>query len=408
MSHSSCIGILGFIGIFTAMPLGVRAETEEGSGWTVTAGAQVRRIDVGFQIDAPEPVSWGRLYVRRGDSGPGDVGVATSGSDFITYLDGTVGVNQHPVRDRDSSFSVASLSQVVFGTQALGADFPTTGQVTFHSASTGYDYEGHYRADPFSVEDSEVVVSPFIELQRNLFEDGGLFVDVVVGWSYLESQHGTGTRTVATQTLEESRTDSRFTYLYDLPSAVAPSGFPPVYSNAGLNGVIYDAADYNAFGGFGPGDAEYVRNPRTLESHRTADRLVAVLTAESSATLEVDAHVIPILLEARRQISPRIFLAAGAGPTLNVISHDFGSRTDWYLNGSPFAMERESDSGTDLVVGATVRATLSVILSDDGTLLLEGGGGYDWVPTQTVSTGNARADFDLSSWIGTLGLCNHF
>ncbi|MCB1237317.1 MAG: hypothetical protein KDM91_19795 [Verrucomicrobiae bacterium] len=405
------LGILA-VAVVAAIPPGSRAEPGAGSGWSVTAGAQVRRIDVGFQVDAPAPISWSGLFSRRGNSGPGDVGVATSGSDFITYLDGTVGINRHPIRDRDTSFTVASLSQVEYGIpQAPGFDFNSAGHVTFHSGGTTYEYAKHYRPSPFSVDDSAVVVSPLVELQRTLFQDDEFFVDLVVGWSWLESEHATGTRTVATQSLVETKTNSRYTYVYDFPtsSAGVPAGFPPTFDNSsGATGLIYDAADYNAFGGFGPGDVEYVRNPRTFGSHGSMDRVIAVISAESSAALEVDAHVIPILLEARRQLNPRLFLSVSAGPTLNVISHDLESRTDWYLNGSHLASQRDSDSGTDLVVGASVRGTLSYVLSDDGTFLFETGGGYDWVPTQTASAGNARAEFDLSSWIGTLGFCKHF
>lgn len=256
MSRDVSSGILGFFGICAVLVPFSHAEEGERSAWTVTAGAQVRRIDVGFRFDAPTPLALRGLFSRRADVGPGDVGVATNGSDIITYLDGTVGPNLHPVRDRDSSFSVDSIAQVIFGLQPPGADFSSAGQVTFHSTGTTYDYPDLLQANPLSVDDSEVIVSPFLEFQRNLFEEGGLFVDFVVGWSYLESELGGGPRFIATRTITERRTDSQYTYLYSLPSASAPPGFPLVYSNAFSNGVIYDADDYNAFGGFGPGDPE--------------------------------------------------------------------------------------------------------------------------------------------------------
>ncbi|MCB1207024.1 MAG: hypothetical protein KDN18_22415 [Verrucomicrobiae bacterium] len=408
MSRHFSSGILGWFGIFTALVTASHAEEGERSGWTVTAGAQVRRIDVGFRFDTPSPLALRGLFSRRSDVGPGDVGVVTNGSDIITYLDGTVGPNLNPVRDRDSSFSVDSTAQVVFGLQPPGADFSTAGQVTFHSTGTTYDYPDQLQSNPFSVDDSEVVVSPFLELQKNLFEEEGLSVDFVVGWSYLESELGGGPRTIATRTITERRTDSQYTYLYSLPSASGPLGFPLVYSNAAMNGVIYDADDYNAFGGFGPGDPEYVMDPQTLAANQISNRPVATLTAVSSVDLDVDAHVFPFLLEVRREISPGTFFSAGAGPTLNVISHDFETRTDWYLNGTPLATVRDSDSGTDLVMGASVRTALSVVLDEEGSLLFEVGGGYDWVPTRTVAAGNAVAEIDLGSWVGTFGFVKHF
>lgn len=149
-------------------------------------------------------------------------------------------------------------------------------------------------------------------------------------------------------------------------------------------------------------------NPQTLAAHRISDRPLATLTAVSSVDLDVDAHVFPLLLEVRREISPGTFFSAGAGPTLNVISHDFENRTDWYLNGAPLATVGDSESGTDLVMGASVRTALSVVLDDEGSLLFEVGGGYDWVPTRTVVAGNAVAEIDLGSWVGTLGFIKHF
>lgn len=408
MSRPISPGILGFFGCCIFLAPDSHAEETQPSGWTVTAGAQIRRIDVGFRFDTPSPLASRGLFSRRGGVGPGDVGVLTNGSDIITYLDGTAGPNLHPVRDRDSSFSVDSIAQVVFGLQPQGADFSTAGEVTFHSSGTTFDYPDLLQANPLSVDDSEVIVSPFLEFQRNLFEEGGLFVDFVVGWSYLESELGGGPRTIATRTITERRTESQYTYLYSLPSASAPPGFPLVYSNAQINGIIYDADDYNAFGGFGPGDPEYVMNPQTLAAHQVSNRPVATLTAVSSVDLDVDAHIFPFLLEVRREISPGTFFSAGAGPTLNVISHDFETRTDWYLDGTPFATVRDSNNGTDLVVGASVRTALSVVLDDEGSFLFEAGGGYDWVPTRTVVSGNAVAEIDLGSWVGTLGFIKHF
>ncbi|MCB1229348.1 MAG: hypothetical protein KDN19_03730 [Verrucomicrobiae bacterium] len=394
--------------LICAFPLGLQAAPE---GWSVSVGVQARQVDVGFQIDAPSPVNARSLFSPRSSRGPGDVGVATSGTDFISYSDGTVGTNLDTAHDFDTSFTVNSASQVVFGSQPPGEDFATPGTVIFHSSGTTYEYDEHVATNPFSVDDNEVVVSPYIELRRTLCEQDGVFFDLAVSWTYLESEHGTGTpRNVLTQSVMESVTSERYTYIYDLPSSSggAPSGFPPVYSNAGSNGVIYNADGYNAFGGFGPGDPHYVQNPRTYGSQRTSDRLVALLEAESSARLDVDAHVIPIILDARCEVKPGIMLGIGAGPTLNVISHDLHSQTDWYLNGSHIGSDRDSNSGTDFVVGATVRALLSVALSDDGTFCFEASGGYDWVPSQTVSAGPTQAEIDLSSWMGSIGFCKWF
>ena len=254
-----------------------------------------------------------------------------------------------------------------------------------------------------------MVASPFVELRRILFENEDVCVDLAIGWSYLESDHATGERTVANLSVMERETNSRYTYVYDFPNGGSvPAGFPPIFDNTSSNGVIYNAASYNAFSGGSPGDSIYVRNPRTFGSSGTSERLFLPIEAVSSADLDLHANVIPILVDARFDLNPDMVLGIGAGPTLNVISHELTSQTEWLYHGRTIASQSAVDRGTDVAVGATVRATVSIDLNEDGSLSLEIGGGYDWVPSQTVTAGPATAEIDLSSWFGSIGLCKVF
>ncbi|MCB1208934.1 MAG: hypothetical protein KDK97_06385 [Verrucomicrobiales bacterium] len=375
------------------------------SGWSVSAGLQTRQVNVGFQLAAPSAISAAGAYSLRRAAGLGDVGVATSGTQFLRYEDGTVGVDLSFFKRGDTSFSVSSASQVVFGDQPPGADFATPGTVTFHSSGIAYEYATLFSATPYEGEDNEVVLSPFIELRRELFRNDRLSAGVSVGWSWLQSSHSSGWQNVASLAVVETATRTNYTYVYDLPASAggAPTGFPPVYDNTSSTGVIVDPDAYNSFGGFSPGDDEFVRSARTLRNGRSSDRLIVLLQARSRADLKLNAQVLPMLADIRWQAAPRMALSLLAGPTLNVIHHRLNSRTDWLLNGRRFASSEASDSGTRLTVGGTLRALVSVALSQDGRWSFEAGGGYDWVPAHTVSAGHATAKIDLSSWVGSAG-----
>ncbi|MCB1090554.1 MAG: hypothetical protein KDL87_03415, partial [Verrucomicrobiae bacterium] len=130
-----------------------------------------------------------------------------------------------------------------------------------------------------------------------------------------------------------------------------PAGYPPNFDNTTLNGVIYNADGYNGFSGGGPGSSIYVRNPRTFGSSRTSERLFLPIEAVSSADLDLHANVIPILLDARFDLNPDVVLGIGAGPTLNIISHDLTSQTEWLYHGRTIASQSAIDRGTDVAVG---------------------------------------------------------
>lgn len=199
------------------------------SGWAISAGAEVRQMSVGFSISPPAAPNTTGLFSLRDAAGLGDVGVVSSKSQIIHYSDGSVGPDRSSLgKDRDTSFSVASTTQVVFGTQPPGADFPTAGSVTFHSSGTSYAYERSFFSNGFSTDDDQVVVGPYIRLRRELSSSPAFTVGFATGWSYFQSRHSSGEQIVGRLVVNEIATRSNYTYLYSLASAGASAGFPPI------------------------------------------------------------------------------------------------------------------------------------------------------------------------------------
>lgn len=379
------------------------------SGWAISAGAEVRQMSVGFSISPPAAPNTTGLFSLRDAAGLGDVGVVSSKSQIIHYSDGSVGPDRSGLgKDRDTSFSVAFTTQVVFGTQPPGADFPTAGSVTFHSSGTSYAYERSFFSNGFSTDDDQVVVGPYIRLRRELSSSPAFTVGFATGWSYFQSRHSSGEQIVGRLVVNEIATRSNYTYLYSLASAGASAGFPPDYDNSKATGAIYDADSYNSFGGFSPGDPEFVHDPLTLRSSSSTATPLLFMEARSIASLHLQTHVIPFLFDVTWKLSPRMAAGIEAGPTLNLINHDLRSQTDWTLNGTRIARQTDSSRGTHVAVGATVRAKLAVALTSDHRWSLEASGGYDWVPSHNVRAGPAQAEIDISSFVGSLGVCFKF
>lgn len=377
-------------------------------GWSVSVGTQVRRVGVNFGLKAPPLPNVGRGYTLREASGLGDVGVARSGTDFIVYEDGSVGTDQTPGKFGDSSFQVDSVSQVTFGTMAPGDDFPFPGTVVFHSSGTTYAYDQQASSSAWSGDDDVWAVGPSVEFRRQVFERGSFGIGVMLGWSYFQSDHDTGSQMVGAVAVRETTTQSRYTYTYDLASSGAPQGFPPVYDNSFRPGVIVDANEYNGFGGFLPGSPYAVLDPRTSTSSTSTSRVVSLLQVIASARLRLHTNVVPMLAEANWQVTPHALIGLAVGPTLNVVSHDLQARTLLVLNGRPVAAQDASSSGTHVSVGATARATFTAQLGARGHWAASVSAGYDWVPSYQVSAGPARADIDLSSFVAQAALVYRF
>ncbi len=139
--------------------------------------------------------------------------------------------------------------------------------------------------------------------------------------------------------VNEIATRSNYTYLYSLASAGASAGFPPVYDNSNATGAIYDADSYNSFGGFSPGDPEFVHDPLTLRSSSSTATPLLFMEARSIARLHLQTHVIPFLFDVTWKLSPRMAAGIEAGPTLSLINRSsFADRLD---------TQRHADRQTD-------------------------------------------------------------
>jgi hypothetical protein len=381
------------------------AEPDLRPHWSLSVGTEVRSIGVGFLLGAPVPPNTAGVLSLRRSAGLGDVGVATNGSQTVFYEDGSVGTDGTG-KGRDSSFSVDSASQVVFGTRAGGADFATTGSATFHSSGISYAQEQAYTNMSYEGEDNAVVIGPHLELRCELFNTPLVSAGFSIGWSFFDSTHRTGLRTVASLAINEIETRNNYTYIYSLPESAdrSPTGFPPNYDNTQATGVVYNANAYNTFSGFSPGDPEYVHAPITQATSSRNSSQIALLEARSSASLRLQTQVLPFLLDSTFHITPRFAAGIAAGPTLNVVSHHLNTQTEWLLNGAVIQRQQDASHGTHVATGATLRGAISMALTPDSRWSLEAGFGWDWVPSHKVEAGTASAEIDLSSWVSSIGV----
>lgn len=389
-----------------SLMLGTAAAQQTTSGWSFSVGVQVRRVSASFDVGAPALIDISRWYSLSGSSGPGDVGLFSTTSGPVVYDDGTVGPDASGDNAGHASFTVDSPSQVNFGTEPPGFDFPIPGTVVFHSSAQSYERTASFSERSFSDSDSAMAAAPVIEARHGLGRMYGWDVGVTTGWSMLSAQLSSGRGLTAIVQIAESTTNSRYTYTYDLPAVSGTKGFPPNYSNASETGAVFDADAYNSDIGAGPSDKAFAYDPRVSRSSGSQNRVIAVLEAQSTADLDVKANIVPLLFDAHGSLGKRLTLLVAAGPTLNILSHDLTVRTDWSRNGTHLHTDTISDSGIHFLPGVSARVGFGISLSERWSA--EFTGGYDWVQAQSVSVGNTSAQIDLSSWTGMIALRTRF
>jgi hypothetical protein len=365
---------------------------EDGSPWFVSAGAVVRSIDAGFRLDGHDHISldW-RHYVKR-KSGRGDVGLYGPGSGTKYYDDGFV--EEHPNFSNQAGGYVNSASQISPHPVYPDVTLFRNRVVSFHTDD--YRYHSSGGAETVHTSDSDSGVGPYVAIGYRLDGTDSLLINLVTGWSYVSTDHQSGSQALAHAAVRESRTV--YTYQYDyIGSRLLPLQIPGTVSNVD-NGFIVDPS--NIF--LGIGDPNYSA-PR--QHDQTTHRTVARFYAVGSSHLDVDLNEIPLGVEVGRSFGKlELFLTGGA--TLNVIGYDLDSQVSWYQEGHSRALttDRWRDSGTELKIGLYGGLAAKYPLTADGKFYLEAHGSYRWVDPVHASAGFADVEIDPSSWEGGLGI----
>ena len=415
--HALCATLLAFTGPGATLlagpmestldPKGIVMEdaakavvVEDGSPWFITAGATVRSIDAGFQLDGHHltPLNW-RRYAHR-QSGRGDVGLFRGGVGKIQYDDGSVGpgYEYNYYYDGTAHTTINTAGQYRDTGRVDSRGYPIYA-ATFHTDE--YHYQTALDRQSVTVSDSDVGVGPQIQLGRNLITRPSLLVNVVTGWSFVSTDHSSGLQPLANLAVNEKRTVYSYTYDADY-GPVGPGNFIEGFPFIDLPDLQPDDSYliFDVNGGYASGD---FRDPRKSsdQSHRTTARFYAV----GRSDLDVNLNEIPLGVEVGRQVGAvQVFLTGGA--TLNVVDYDLTSQVAWYQQGRSRALvtERWRDSDTAVKVGLFGGLVARMPLTGSGNVYLEGHGGYRWVDSVHAAAGFSNVEIDPSSWEGGLGI----
>jgi len=375
----------------------------DASPWTFSAGATVRSIDADFHFAKPAPLHWQSFLRRQSSSGRGDVGFF-NGASPLRYDDGIVGPAQ-----ASGGFSDFGTAQGVLTSDSqlspTGRDLATEQPIfnaAFHSSETLYGYSSNSRLRGLDASDSDVGVGPYVNLSYAVFSTPESSVILNLGWSFVQTEHGTGPSALGWQKVTTTRTDREFTYNYDFftASGDAPDSYP---YTVGLPDslLVHDAALYDALATPSPTGTQ---SPRKSTRSRSSSGAVATFVPLATSQLDVTLNEIVFSLEYQRRLGSRLRVGIAVGPTLNVIDSDFDARVAWHANGggSSVAVQRWHDSSTDVRVGAM--GQVNVIFDLTERLFLEAHSSYRWVDSVDVGGSAASVSIDPSSWESGLGI----
>jgi hypothetical protein len=380
---------------------------EKPSRWSLGVGVTVRTIDADFHVRRPDPIPWQRLLRTRSNSGRGDVGLYTGGPGTVVYSDGQVGPEYgaiyggaNPNGDAVGIINSASQLTPTGRIDTLGSP---TYDLAFHSSETTYAYSHRHQLNGFDSSDSDDGVGPYITLSYDIIQSPACTAGIMIGWSMVETEHGTGTRSLGWQSVSEHRTDSSYTYHYDydgVGGAALPGATFPFNANDPAEGfIIYDPVAYDANGN----GAGYLF-PRKTASSRHASRLVALVEPVATSKLDVNLNEIVLAARLERALNDRLRVAVAVGPTLNVLDTEFSTTIAWRVPGTgrTIATTRYEDDSTEVEVG--IMGQLSITCDITERLFIEAHGSYRWVDSVRVGGAAASVEVDASSWEGGVGI----
>lgn len=374
-----------------------------GSPWTFSTGASARSIDADFHFARPAPLSWQSLFRRQSRSGRGDVGFF-NGTSPVQYDDGIVGPAQ--------VFGGTPNSGLSQGVINSGSQLSATGRTTatersifnaaFHSSETLYSYSSVSRLHGLDASDSDVGAGAYTNLSYAVLAGSEGSVLLNWGWSYVQTEHGTGPSALGIQNVVATRTDNDFTYNYDFftPTGAATPTFP---HTVGLpNSVlVHNAALYDSLAVPSPSGTQ---SPRKNTRSRSSQSVVATFVPVATSNLDVTLNEVVFSVEYQRRLGSRLRVGLAVGPTFNVIGSDFDAKVAWHANGGgrPVTVQRWHDSSTDVRVGAMSQVNIVFDLTE--RLFLEAHSSYRWVDSVKVGGSAASVTIDPSSWETGFGI----
>jgi len=393
---------MGLSGLSASDPASAVIIPQASSPWSFSVGVVARSVGADFILNKPSPLNTSGIFSQLGSSGLGDVGLFKGGLGVLKYDDGQIGPEGFPlgapyVDDGTTTGQVNSASQVSGPTGRFDGTSPIE-EWAFHSSLQSFAYQTGFENRSAQVSDTDSGLGPYVQLRYPLANQAGLLINLVTGYSWVNTDHTSGAQALAQQSITENGRDQRFTYIYDHSTDNGATGPFPYYD--GDSYTVFDAAKFNAFY---PGSTAI--DPRRAASESESSRIAARFYALGSADLDVNLHEIPFGVEVGRQLG-QLQVLLTAGPTLNVIDFELTSQLNWYQQGRSSAVASETwrDDGNAMKVGVFGGLVARYPLTSDGRLYLEAQASYRWVDSVDASAGFADVTIDPSSWEGGFGL----
>jgi opacity protein-like surface antigen len=370
-------------------------ENGQDRGWWISAGVNVRRVSVDFNVAAPLPFSRADFVSTLKDRG--DIGLyegiqPLEGSNPTEYENGKVGITDF--NDGSCTFIADSNDQVGVDPLSTSATRMPVRTVTF--ASTRHDLWHDVQAIPGDASDDETVVSPFVQINTDaLFSNGRL--QAYSRYGYQTSSHHSGWQDTSRATVYRKKKTYHHTYSVDERWADGP--FPSFPGAGETDGVVFDAARYNTFP-YG----DVIREPRTWT--RTATQEAGTFMSGYSSSLDLDRHEISLGARYEFPLSSRCSIVAGAGVSLNLFAFDFTTAEGWVRDdtGETVSLTESDDNGSKTRLGCSGHLGIDYDLVRSGRYFVHLDASAEWVDDFSVSAGNASADVDASSFGATIGL----
>jgi len=264
---------------------------EKSSPWFFSFGATTRSIDTGFSLNGRQTsLNW-RRYTNQ-QSGRGNVGLYRDGGNTVRYDDGFVGPHNLTGLGLQPGLAggyVNSAGQI--SSMPSPTPFFIANTISFNTDT--FSYRSTMDQSTSNVTNSDLGIGPYLQMGYHLTTIDHFIVNLVTGWSFIRTKHGSGNQNVANLTVTENRTT--YTYQYDHLS-LNPALFPPGTLGplpgpiTGFSFLVINSDLAATIPGF--------QAPR--QTTRNSDRTAARFYAISSADLDVNLNETPFWFRNRQ------------------------------------------------------------------------------------------------------------
>ncbi len=426
--------------------------------WEISVGAGWRQVNYSFDHHSLSPFPTKSLF--RASKNDGELGFATAGR-VQTYDNGAIDARTpavNPARNvavpGTAAFSVDNQSQL-FGSQVRFKS-DRFSQAESHSAvNSNYD-------------DQDSVVSPYIDMDREVWRSGQFSARVGLLYSFTASEGDSGYRLGRLDQLKQRTDTSGFVYSVD--------SFASNSSGAQVQNLVVSPSAYTSFFTTAGLTIQGDFTPQAESSSRVQE--VVLVGTFVRSNLELYSHDLAIPLSARFDFGNRLHAEVTVAPTItfanaeistDVESRAFSSLTTGKVGiqsqavmrsaptlsgpagrsspvpsspnapaptstskppsvatspspgggksakpkspdypGTVVARSRFKESSTEVLFGVSLGGSLILDLNEDRTFYAEIWGRYHWVQDFSISNGFASSNVDLSSFQMGVGVGYRF